>query len=208
MLRACQRPRGAVSARNGLKIDPPTRRWLTRQHRTTPGWARETRRGTDEPSSEAPIDSASWPAFAAVIVLASSRRRPSRVGSAHRAARPDPRELQVGGDSWQLFKATNASRGRFDVPSLVLNRELSVIARRHSLAMARSGTLFHTSNVGVYLHGIDVAHLGRERGLHAAGRRIAAAGVHGQPAPPREHPEPRASATWPSAPSASAARSG
>ena len=75
-----------------------------------------------------------------------------RVGApaAHRSAR-----LQVGGDSWKLFKATNDSRGRFDVPSLQLNRELSVIARRHSLAMSRSGTLFHTSNVDVYLHGIQ-----------------------------------------------------
>ena len=63
--------------------------------------------------------------------------------------------MAVGGDSWRLFKATNESRGRFDVPKLRLNRELSVIARRHSLAMARSGELFHTGDVDVYLHGID-----------------------------------------------------
>jgi len=63
--------------------------------------------------------------------------------------------LTVGGDSWRLFQATNHSRGRFDVPKLRLNRELSVIARRHSLAMARSGELFHTGNVDVYLHGIE-----------------------------------------------------
>ena len=63
--------------------------------------------------------------------------------------------LAVGGDAWRLFQATNDSRGRFDVPKLRLNRELSVIARRHSLAMARSGELFHTGNVDVYLHGIE-----------------------------------------------------
>jgi uncharacterized protein YkwD len=63
--------------------------------------------------------------------------------------------LEVGGGSWQLFKATNASRGRFDVPKLRLNRELSLIARRHSMAMARNGGLFHTSDVGIYLHGIS-----------------------------------------------------
>ena len=40
------------------------------------------------------------------------------------------------------------------MPSLTLNRELSVIARRHSLAMSKAGTLFHTSNVDVYLHGM------------------------------------------------------
>ena len=63
--------------------------------------------------------------------------------------------LAVGSDSWRLFKATNQSRGRFDVPQLRLNRELSAIARRHSLAMATNGELFHTANVDVYLHGID-----------------------------------------------------
>jgi uncharacterized protein YkwD len=71
------------------------------------------------------------------------------------AARHAPRVAAVGGDSWRLFKATNESRGRFDVPKLRLNRELSVIARRHSMAMARNGELFHTANVDVYLHGID-----------------------------------------------------
>lgn len=59
--------------------------------------------------------------------------------------------LAVAGDTWKLFKATNASRGRFDLPKLQLNRELSVIARRHSMAMARAEGLFHTADVGVYL---------------------------------------------------------
>ena len=69
-------------------------------------------------------------------------------------ARHAPRAA-VGSDSWRLFKATNQSRGRFNVPKLRLNRELSVIARRHSMAMARNGALFHTGNVDVYLHGIQ-----------------------------------------------------
>src|SRR5882672_10371238 len=91
-------------------------------------------------------------AFAAVIVvsLVPTTAFASRVGApaAHR-----PTRLEVGSDSWKLFKATNDSRGRFNVPKLELNRELSVIARRHSLAMSRSDSLFHTSNVDVYLHG-------------------------------------------------------
>jgi uncharacterized protein YkwD len=62
--------------------------------------------------------------------------------------------LAVSGESWELFRATNASRGRFDVPKLRLNRELSAVARRHSMAMARGGELFHTSDVDIYLHGI------------------------------------------------------
>ena len=60
----------------------------------------------------------------------------------------------VGADAWRLFRATNESRGRFDVPTLRLNRSLSVIARHHSRAMARSGDLFHTADVGIYLHAI------------------------------------------------------
>ena len=60
----------------------------------------------------------------------------------------------VGADAWQLFRDTNESRGRFELPMLRLDRELSEIARRHSLAMARTGELFHTVDVDVYLHGI------------------------------------------------------
>jgi uncharacterized protein YkwD len=78
-------------------------------------------------------------------------------GSARPLAAPaarHPNRTAVGSDSWRLFKATNQSRGRFDVPTLRLNRELSAIARRHSMAMARNGELFHTTNVDAYLHGI------------------------------------------------------
>ena len=61
----------------------------------------------------------------------------------------------VGGDSWKLFRATNESRERSELPRLRLNRELSVIARRHSMAMARCGELFHTIAIDVYLHAIS-----------------------------------------------------
>ena len=70
------------------------------------------------------------------------------------AARPRAR-IEVGQEAWQLFRATNASRGRFGAPKLLLNREMSTIARRHSLAMARANSLFHTTDVDVYLDGID-----------------------------------------------------
>lgn len=61
----------------------------------------------------------------------------------------------VGTDSWRMFKVTNASRGRFDLPRLRLNRDLSEVARRHSLAMAHNRELFHTTDVDVYLHGLE-----------------------------------------------------
>jgi len=79
---------------------------------------------------------------------------PSPVRATPRPARSHSR-IAIGADAWQLFGATNASRGRFGVPKLTLNREMSQVARRHSLAMARTGVLFHTDDVGVYLDGIS-----------------------------------------------------
>ena len=105
-------------------------------------------------------------------------------------ARHAPRAA-VGSDSWRLFKATNQSRGRFNVPKLRLNRELSVIARRHSMAMARNGALFHTGERRRLPARHPMAHLGRERRVLTRGRGRLGAGVHGQSAAPREHLEPR-----------------
>lgn len=86
-----------------------------------------------------------------VLSLAPTTVHASRLGAptAVHTAR-----VRVGGDAWQLFRATNASRGRFEVSKLQLDRELSVLARRHSMAMARRGELFHTSDADTYLHGI------------------------------------------------------
>ena len=79
---------------------------------------------------------------------------PSPVRATPRPAHAHAR-IEIGADAWQLFRATNASRGRFGVPNLTLNREMSQVARRHSLAMARAGELFHTGDVDVYLDGIS-----------------------------------------------------
>ena len=98
-------------------------------------------------------------AIVAILTLGASPARASVVRSAEvqpSYAVPSSRaRTQVGSDAWQLFKLTNASRGRFGVPNLQLNRAMSVVARRHSAAMARAGALFHTSDVDVYLHGIQ-----------------------------------------------------
>jgi uncharacterized protein YkwD len=63
--------------------------------------------------------------------------------------------VEVGTDAWQVFKATNASRAGSRMPKLQLNRAMSQIARRHSLAMARASELFHTTDVSVYLDGVE-----------------------------------------------------
>ena len=56
--------------------------------------------------------------------------------------------------AWQLFKATNHSRLGHGVHRLSLDREASVFAIRHSTAMARRNSLFHSSDPGVYLSGV------------------------------------------------------
>ena len=82
---------------------------------------------------------------------------PASASASTIGARHAPRIAAVGGDSWRLFQATNESRGRFDVAKLRLDRELSAIARRHSMAMARRGELFHTTSTEAIaqLEGID-----------------------------------------------------
>ena len=56
--------------------------------------------------------------------------------------------------AWRLFKATNASRFRFGLPRLALDRDASTLAQRHSRAMARAHRLFHSSDPGRYLRGV------------------------------------------------------
>lgn len=79
---------------------------------------------------------------------------PSPVRATPRPARAHAR-IEIGAEAWQLFHATNASRGGFGIPNLTLNREMSQVARRHTLAMARAGELFHTGDAGVYLDGMS-----------------------------------------------------
>ena len=54
----------------------------------------------------------------------------------------------------KVFHATDHSRVSHDRRALALQLRMSRQATRHSRAMARRGYLFHTSNVGVYLHGV------------------------------------------------------
>lgn len=86
---------------------------------------------------------------ALVVAFPPGTAAASRLDASSIAGRPS-----VGADTWNLLRATNESRERFELPKLRLNRELSMIARRHSMAMARGGELFHTGDVDVYLHAI------------------------------------------------------
>jgi len=62
--------------------------------------------------------------------------------------------LRVGEDAWRLLQLTNAARERRGLVKLQLDREASQIARRHSVAMATAGDLFHTTDVSPYLDGV------------------------------------------------------
>jgi uncharacterized protein YkwD len=53
-------------------------------------------------------------------------------------------------DRWLMKKATNASRLNHERRRVDLSRALSELARKHSLAMARNGDLFHTANPSKY----------------------------------------------------------
>jgi uncharacterized protein YkwD len=77
--------------------------------------------------------------------------------------------VQVGTDAWQVFKATNASRVASHLAGLHLNREMSQVARRHSLAMAQADKLFHTTDVNVYLDGVEWHAWGENVGYTPAG---------------------------------------
>ncbi len=87
--------------------------------------------------------------FAGVLPLPASARPlvPTHIA-------PSGQRVQVGQEAWQLFRATNTSRGRFGAPKLQLNRAMSQVAKHHSMAMAAAGSLFHTADVDVYLHGV------------------------------------------------------
>jgi len=54
----------------------------------------------------------------------------------------------------QMLRATNASRRHHGERKLLLDWRLSLVARRHAMAMARAHRLFHTTRIGVYLNGV------------------------------------------------------
>jgi uncharacterized protein YkwD len=91
-------------------------------------------------------------AFAVVLVLAPGMAAGSGLDA---LPVPDTSASAVGQESWRLLRATNETRARFDLPPLRMNLELAAIARRHSMAMASAGSLFHTPDAGIYLRAID-----------------------------------------------------
>jgi len=56
----------------------------------------------------------------------------------------------------RMLLATNSSRTNHDLHRVWINRTMSDLARKHSLAMANADSLFHTSDpASYYLNGVD-----------------------------------------------------
>ena len=65
-----------------------------------------------------------------------------------------------------MLRATNASRYHHSLHRVWINRDMSDLARKHSLAMANSNTLFHTSDPArFYLKGINWHYWGENVGV-------------------------------------------
>jgi uncharacterized protein YkwD len=66
----------------------------------------------------------------------------------------------------RMLLATNASRTNHDLHKVWINRTMSDLARKHSLAMANANSLFHTSDPArYYLKGIDWHYWGENVGV-------------------------------------------
>jgi uncharacterized protein YkwD len=66
----------------------------------------------------------------------------------------------------RMFLATNHSRTNHDLRRVMLNREMSALARKHSLAMANANELFHTGDPSkYYLKGIKWHYWGENVGV-------------------------------------------
>ncbi len=77
---------------------------------------------------------------------------------------------QAGGGRYKerhaMLRATNGSRDRFSLTGVHIDRDLSKIARHHSLKMAEQQSLFHTTNPSsVYLKGISWHYWGENVGV-------------------------------------------
>lgn len=53
-------------------------------------------------------------------------------------------------ERWQMLKATNEARLYRNMRRVELHRDLSELARKHSVKMAKAGSIFHTSNPSSY----------------------------------------------------------
>lgn len=69
-------------------------------------------------------------------------------------------------DRWEMLRATNGSRFNHELRRVDLQQKLSDLARKHSLAMAKAGDLFHVADpTRYYLKGIKWHYWGENVGV-------------------------------------------
>jgi uncharacterized protein YkwD len=65
-----------------------------------------------------------------------------------------------------MYRATNQSRTNHSVKKVDIHYRISKLVRRHSVAMAKKGSIFHTGDpAGKYLDGIDWSTWGENVGV-------------------------------------------
>lgn len=82
------------------------------------------------------------------------------------AVAPSPANASTLTPRARMYRATNNSRVNNDVRKAYIHYEISKLARRHSIAMANRGSIFHTSNpASFYLKGIKWSTWGENVGV-------------------------------------------
>ena len=72
------------------------------------------------------------------------------------AAAPTPAGASTLGPRAKMYRATNHSRTNHDVRKVDIQYRISRLARKHSIAMAEKGYIFHTTDpAGKYLDGMN-----------------------------------------------------
>lgn len=85
------------------------------------------------------------------------------------ALAPSPASAATLTPRARMFRATNTSRVNNDVRKVDIHYTMSKLARKHSIAMANRGYIFHTSNPSsFYLKGIKWSTWGENVGVTAS----------------------------------------
>jgi uncharacterized protein YkwD len=77
-----------------------------------------------------------------------------------------PAGASTGTPRTRMYRATNQSRTNHSVKKVDIHHRISKLVRRHSVAMAKKGSLFHTADAdGKYLDGINWSTWGENVGV-------------------------------------------
>jgi uncharacterized protein YkwD len=77
-----------------------------------------------------------------------------------------PSSASTTGPRAKMYRATNSSRTNHSVKKVDIHYRISKLVRKHSIAMARKGYIFHTGNPGAkYLDGVKWSSWGENVGV-------------------------------------------